>query len=209
MRPSVKQGMKLLHRTSYLESGDRAMPVEKLDLKKTWESGKTWEQWLAASTDPKLHSEMLRHFAEADVHPATVDYVKNLKRPVHLLAIAEDWCGDVRRNVPALAKLVAQNPEMLRLRLCDKETKPELTVRYLTNGAEAIPIVIFMSEQFVEIGNWGPRPYECKRLIARGKASGKMDAAREKIHEFYTADKHQTTLKEFRDLIDIAAATEV
>lgn len=185
------------------------MAVEKLDLKNIWENGKIWEQWLDASADPKLNSEMQKHFADAEVPAAIVDYVKNLKRPVHILAIAEDWCGDVRRNVPALAKLVAQNPEKLKLRLCDKETKPQLMVRYLTNGAEAIPIIVFLNEQFVEVGHWGPRPYECKRVMARAKAAGKIDVAKDKIREFYAADKHQTTLKEFRDLIEIASATEV
>ena len=68
---------------------------------------------------------------------------------------------------------------------------------------------MFFSESFVEIGNWGPRPYECKRLIARGKAAGKIDDAREKIHDYYAADKHQSTIAELCALIDIATAEEV
>jgi hypothetical protein len=173
-----------------------------------WENGKTWSQWLEASTDSKLKGEMERHYASAEIPAQTAAFVKSLKRPVHLLAIAEDWCGDVRRNVPAVARLVAENPDMLRLRLTDKETKPQLMVRYLTNAAEAIPIVIVFNDQFVETGNWGPRPNECKRLMARGKAAGRIDLAREKIGEFYAADKHQSTIKEVKDLIEIASATE-
>lgn len=184
------------------------MPVEKLDLKSIWENAKTWSQWLELSTDAKLKSEMERHYAAAEIPAETAAYVKNLKRPVHLLAIAEDWCGDVRRNVPAVARLVAENPEILRLRLTDKETKPQLMVRYLTNAAEAIPIVVVFNDQFVEIGNWGPRPEACKKLMARGKAAGRIDQAREKIGEFYTTDKHQSTIKEIKDLIETASATE-
>ena len=94
--------------------------------------------------------------------------------------------------------------QLLRVRYTDKETTPQLMIRYLTNAAEAIPIVVFLTDTFVEIGNWGPRPVECKRLIARGKAAGKIDEAYAKIKAFYTADNHKSTIAELRALLDIA-----
>jgi hypothetical protein len=184
------------------------MAVEKLDLKAIWESGKTWSQWMELSTDAKLRGEMERIFASVAIPAETLAAIKNLKRSVHVLALAEDWCGDVRRNVPVLGRLCAENPEMLRLRCVDKESKPQLMVRYLTNAAEAIPIVVFFSDAFVEIGNWGPRPSVCKQIMARGKAAGKVDVARTKIGEFYAADNHQSTIREMMALVETASATE-
>jgi len=104
--------------------------------------------------------------------------------------------------------MCAENPQALKLRCVDKENSAFM-VRYLTNAAEAIPIVVFFNDTFVEIGNWGPRPAECKRLMARGKAAGKIDVARQKIGEFYAKDKHQSTIRELRELIDMASASEV
>lgn len=184
------------------------MPVEKLDLKGIWEKGRTWPQWLELSKDPAVRDAMEKTYAGVEIPAAVTAFLKALPRPVHVLAIAEDWCGDVRRNVPVLARLCAENPERMRVRFTDKETQPELMVRYLTNGAEAIPIAVFFNDSFVEVGHWGPRPAECKRLMARGKAAGKIDAARVKIGEFYKADNHQSTIREMRELIEIAAATE-
>lgn len=185
------------------------MAVAPLDLKAIWNAGATYEAWLAAIKNKHMREEMERYYAEVVVPEALAARVKNLKRDVHVLAIIEDWCGDVRRNAPPLAKLCALNPARLKLRCVDKETKPELMVRYLTNAAEAIPIFVFFSDTFVEVGNWGPRPAECKRFIARGKAAGKIEDAREKIHAFYAADKHQSTLSEIGALIDIATAESV
>lgn len=185
------------------------MPVPPLDLKAIWSAGATYENWLAAISNKHMVAEMERYHSEVNIPDALAAKVKNLKRDVHVLAIIEDWCGDVRRNAPPLAKLCALNPTRLKLRCVDKATKPELMVRYLTNAAEAIPIFVFFNDAFVEVGNWGPRPAECKRLIARGKAAGKIDEAREKIHAYYNADKHQSTIAEIMALIDIASADTV
>ena len=187
------------------------MAVEKLDLRAIWEQGQTYSEWLAGCSDAKRKKEEHRKELQARFRsaPTTSQFLKLIDRPVHVLALAEDWCGDVRRNVPVIAKLCAENPTLLRLRLVDKETKPLLMVRYLTNAAEAIPIIVFLNDAFVEIGFWGPRPSECKRLMARGKAAGKIDDARERIHQFYEKDKHQSTVRELRGLFTLAAAKEV
>jgi len=180
------------------------MAVPAISLKTFWEAGQTYADWLKSS-DANQRAEMEKIYEEVKLDAATEAFAKGLKRPVHVLALSEGWCGDVRRNIPALAKLCAAGPN-LRLRVVDKETKPELMVRYLTNGAEAIPIFIFMSEQFVEVGFWGPRPSACKRLMARGKAAGKIDDARVGIKKFYDADQHRSTLAELKELAEIAAA---
>ena len=60
--------------------------------------------------------------------------------------------------------------------------------RPLTNGGEAIPKFIFLSDQFVECGNWGPMPSADRVLIARGKACGDVGAARKKTAQSYQMD---------------------
>jgi len=184
------------------------MAVDKLDLKTIWDGGLTYDKWLAACNE-KCRTEMERIYAEVPMSAEYSRILKAMTRPVHLLAIAEDWCGDVRRNVPVVARISAENAEMIRLRCVDKETQPQLMVRYLTNAAEAIPIIVFLNETFVEVGNWGPRPFACKRFMARGKAAGKIDEARERIAAFYNSDKHQSTVTEIRALIDTASTTEI
>ena len=184
------------------------MAVEKLDLKAIWDAGQTWEAWLAAG-DPAKRAEMEKIYKEVQLSADDSKYLKGLQRTVYLLAIAEDWCGDVRRNVPVAARICAENPAKLQMRCVDKESKPQLMVRYLTNAAEAIPIVVFFNDGFVEVGNWGPRPAECKRFIARGKAANKMDDARAKVSAFYAQDQHKSTIRELRELIDLASATNV
>jgi len=188
---------------------EAVMAVEKLDLRSIWEGGKTYAAWLEASTNARLKEDLEKSYSEVKLSPDDSQLLKLIDRPVHVLALAEDWCGDVRRNTPVVAKMCAEKPDLLRLRVVDKETRPQLMVRYLTNGAEAIPIIVFLNDAFVEVGYWGPRPAECKRLMARGKAAGKIDDARERIHAFYTKDQHLSTIRELRGLFTMAAAKEV
>src|SRR5687767_3611838 len=123
------------------------MAVEKLDLKSIWEGGQTYEAWLSASEQNK-RAEMEATYKQVPLSSSDIQFLTSVARPVHILCLAEDWCGDVRRNVPVLARICAENPATLRARYVDKETKLQLMVRYLTNGAEAIPIVVFLNENF-------------------------------------------------------------
>ncbi|MCW8133243.1 MAG: thioredoxin family protein [Planctomycetota bacterium] len=183
------------------------MAVPALDLKAIWSAGAHYADWLAAC-DPAKREEMEMIHAGVALSPDDTQFLQGLKRDVHVLAISEDWCGDVRRNIPPLARMCAAGTR-LHLRVVDKETKPEMMVRYLTNAAEAIPVFVFFSDAFVEVGHWGPRPLECKRLMARGKAAGKIDDARAAIRAFYEADQHRSTIEELRGLIEIASADAV
>ncbi|MFM1920552.1 MAG: hypothetical protein RLZZ303_2186, partial [Candidatus Hydrogenedentota bacterium] len=49
--------------------------------------------------------------------------------------------------------------------------------------------------------NWGPMPETCKRLIARGKATGDVGAARREVSARYEADPQLREV--FGELIDL------
>jgi hypothetical protein len=84
-----------------------------------------------------------------------------------------------------------------------------LFARFLTNGGEAIPKFIFLSDRFVECGNWGPMPENCKELIARGKACGDVATARKKVSAFYEQGSAcREVVSELLRLVDIASSRE-
>ena len=135
------------------------------------------------------------------------EFLKALPRPVHVLVIAEDWCGDVVRHTPVFQRIAEATPK-LKARYIPREKSPETFARFLTNGGEAIPKFIFLNDKFVECGNWGPMPEACRALIARGKACGDVGAARQKVSALYQADPEcREVIREFLHLIDIASAS--
>ncbi len=179
-----------------------------IDWKSVFNSGQEYAAWMAGGESPENRQKMASLHEALTLEPATVAYLGALPRPVHVIAIAEDWCGDVVRHLPVLKRLVDAAPN-LKLRIVSRQQHPEVFARFLTNGGEAIPKFVFVSDAWIECGNWGPMPELCKELIARGKACGDVAAARKKVSALYEADTNRRmVVSELLKLIDIASSRE-
>ena len=179
-----------------------------IDWKAVFASGQDYAAWIAAGESPENREKMEAQRAAQALEPQVAAHLGALPRPVHVVAIAEDWCGDVVRHVPVLQRMAEAAPN-LRVRYLSRQRWPDLFARFLTNGGEAIPKFIFLSEAFVECGNWGPMPAGPRELIARGKAVGDVAAARKKVHARYEADPgKREVVEELLRLVDVAAAQE-
>lgn len=186
----------------------RPATLPPIDWKAVYESGLNYGAWLAAaeSTEQREQLEAQRQALRLD--PTVAGFLAALPRPVQVVAIAEDWCGDVVRHVPVLQRM-AEAGSNLKVRYISREQHPEVFTRFLTNGGEAIPKFIFLSHCFVECGSWGPMPEGCKELIARGKACGNVAAARKKVATRYELDTNRReVVTELLRLVDIAASRE-
>ncbi|MBI4913869.1 MAG: thioredoxin family protein [Acidobacteria bacterium] len=179
-----------------------------VDWRAVFASGLDHSAWLAAAESPEQAQKMEARREALTLPPGLAASLPALARPVHVVAIAEDWCGDVVRHVPALQRMAEACPR-LQVRFISRAQWPDVFVRFLTNGGEAIPKFIFLSESFVECGSWGPMPESCRVLIARGKACGDVAAARIKVKALYEADPGQgEVFSELARLVDIAACRE-
>jgi thiol-disulfide isomerase/thioredoxin len=180
------------------------LPV--LDWKAIFESGMPFEEWLETAEDDQGREAMEQTLAGQELEPQVEALLGALPRPVYVVAIAEAWCGDVRRHVPVLQRLAQAAPN-LDVRYIAREQHKDVFVRFLTNGGESIPKFVFLSDRFVECGNWGPMPAADRVLIARGKACGDIGAARKKVALSYQADADRhIVVEELVDLINIAVS---
>jgi hypothetical protein len=176
------------------------LPV--LDWSTIHASGLEWEAWLAKAEFADKRDAMAEAARTLLVPSDTAAIINGITRPVHVVAIAEDWCGDVVRHAPVMQILAAAQP-LIRLRFIARHDHPDAFVRFLTNGGEAIPKFVFLSEAFVECGNWGPMQDGCRHLIAQGKACGDVASARKKVSAIYDANSGRE--QAFRELAALAA----
>ena len=177
-----------------------------LDWQTIFSSGKPFADWLAAATGPEKRARIEEGLRAQTLVAPIANLLKTISRPVHVVAIAEDWCGDVVRHVPVLECLAQALPK-LQTRYITREQHKDVFVRYLTNGGESIPKFIFLSDAFVECGNWGPMTEVCRRAIARGKACGDLASARKKVSQLYAMDADKSeVVTELGVLLNIAAA---
>jgi thiol-disulfide isomerase/thioredoxin len=178
------------------------LPV--LDWKAIFASGLPFEEWLDTAEHNMNRRAMQQALADQELEPHVEALLGALPRPVYVVAIAEAWCGDVIRHAPVLQR-IAQAAPNLQVRYITREQHKDVFVRFLTNGGEAIPKFVFLSDQFVECGNWGPMPSMDRTLISRGKACGDVGAARHKVSQSYQMDAgRRIVVEELVELVNIA-----
>ncbi len=182
------------------------LPV--IDWKTVFDCGLDYTAWLAAAESAEQRNRMETLRQSQTLEPAVAESLATLPRPVHVVAIAEDWCGDVVRHVPVLQRM-AEASSQLKVRYISRAQHPEVFIRFLTNGGEAIPKFVFLSDCFMECGNWGPMPACCREFIARGKACGDMAAARKLVSACYEQDTTRCkVVTELLHLVEIAVSSE-
>ncbi len=94
-------------------------------------------------------------------------------RIVNMLCLSGIWCGDCVRSVPIVARLAEVAGPSVDLRLVDRDAIPELRDELRVLGAMRVPMVVFLTEDFHEIGRYGDRPL----TVYRDKAVTELGAA--------------------------------
>ena len=94
-------------------------------------------------------------------------------RIVNVLCLSGIWCGDCVRSVPIVARLAEAAGPPVDLRFVDRDAIPELRDDLRVLGAMRVPMVLFLTEDFHEIGRYGDRPLS----VYREKAATELGAA--------------------------------
>jgi thiol-disulfide isomerase/thioredoxin len=98
-------------------------------------------------------------------------------RELNVLLYGGIWCGDCVRQGPMLKKLANIAGDKVQLRVIDREASEELQDELRILGALRVPMVVFLTEDFWEVGRFGDRlltVYRAKasREIGRGLPQG-------------------------------------
>lgn len=124
-----------------------------------FESGMTYDQYKAQMTRNREQLEQ----NEKDLQLASDDIkaFQALPQALNVLALAEDWCGDVIANLPILGRIEQESAGKLKVRIHLRDQQPGEVImnEHLNRGEyKSIPTVIFLDGQFKERGIWIERP---------------------------------------------------
>ena len=103
--------------------------------------------------------------------------LQNYNRELNVLVYAGAWCGDCSRQAPMLKKIAEAAGSKVNLRFIERETSKELQDELRIVGGLRVPIIVFLTEDFWELGRFGERllhVYRSKaaREIGRGIDEG-------------------------------------
>jgi len=172
--------------------------------KARFESGKSYDEFKEGMTRNRDRVEANEKRVEID--PETRSFFKSLPRPLNVVALAEDWCGDVIANLPVLGVL-ARETGKLNVKIFYRDQNLDLMERWLNQGKfQSIPVFAFFDDGFRELGHWIERPDSVtklraekrKQVFASDPAYGSPDSPVDQLPEDVRA-RLQADLQKMRD----------
>ena len=151
----------------------------------------------------KLNRHRMRRLEKTIVlGDAVINAAQSAVRGQIWLIITEGWCGDAAQNIPVIEKIAAEN-DKIETRYILRDENLDLMDQYLTNGARAIPKLIVLDAETLEVlDTWGSRPQPAQKLFDDMKKDGVEKAEiLETIQHWYNDDHSRTLQAEFVYLI--------
>ena len=125
------------------------------------------------------------------VLPEIINNLQLLDKKYIWLVLSEGWCGDAAQIVPVIHKM-AEVTDKIELKIALRDDNDELIQHFLTNGGKAIPKLIVLDAETLEVvADWGPRPTGAKQLIIDYKATHGIinETAKIELQKWYLHDK--------------------
>jgi selT/selW/selH-like putative selenoprotein len=133
-----------------------------------FEQGLTYDDYKAGMI--RNRERFIANEETLDLSDDDLEFFRRLPRPLNVLVLAEDWCGDVINNLPVLGGLAAASRK-LNLRVFPRDEHPDIMDLYLHNGEfRSIPVFVFFDDEFKELGYWIERPARVREAMDRLRA---------------------------------------
>jgi hypothetical protein len=137
------------------------MPVTR----EQFDAGLTYDAYKAQMT--RNREQLEQNEKDLQLTPTDEQAFRSLPQRLNVLALAEDWCGDVIANLPILGRLAEASQGKLNLRVLLRDQQPgeQVMDEHLNKGQyKSIPTVIFLDDEFNEFGVWVERPESVTKL---------------------------------------------
>jgi hypothetical protein len=141
-----------------------------------FELAQDYTTYLAAS-DPARAQKW--HDLADRLPPVTDDQHRRLaghRRILRVLVYSAVWCGDCVRQGPMLRNIAEACGPEVEMRLIDRDASAELTDELRILGAMRVPAVVFLSEDWFEVGRFGDRMLTVYRAKAAREFGPACDA---------------------------------
>lgn len=86
-------------------------------------------------------------------------------RRMPVLVLNGAWCGDCINQCPIFDHFAAASPA-IDLKYLDRDARDDVRSALAINGGNRVPVVVFLSEDFQEVGRYGDRTISRYRQIA-------------------------------------------
>ncbi len=89
----------------------------------------------------------------------------SFQRTMPVLVLNGAWCGDCINQCPIFDHF-ARASSAIDLRFLDRDANEEARSALMINGGQRVPVVVFLSEDFLEVTRYGDRTISTYRRLA-------------------------------------------
>jgi hypothetical protein len=125
--------------------------------KSCYQEASTYDDYLAQS-EPRRAEKWTK--LSASLPPLSEEQRARLtgyRRELHVLLVSGVWCGDCVRQGPMIRQIVDACDEGVALKVIDRDQNEALRDEVRILGALRVPVLVFLSEDFFEVGRFGDR----------------------------------------------------
>ena len=147
--------------------------------RKHWELAQDFNSYIEGAKPTERERWLQRKERTPELTEEQKKRLQGYNRRLNILVYSGTWCGDCSRQVPMLLKISEVAGEKVSIRLIERESSKELMEELRILGATRVPVVVFLTEDFWEVGRFGERLlslYRSKmaREIGRGVDKGQL-----------------------------------
>jgi hypothetical protein len=174
-----------------------------------FDTGMTWEQYLEHIRRNREKFEY--NFSETALTDDDAEAFRSLAAaedgPAKVLALGEDWCPDVFRGLPVMARIA--EAAGMELRVFPRDDNLDIMDEFLNHGEhQSIPVFVFYTKGHRYIGHWIERPAKANEELGgiMAQIQGKeREEARALYNDFQTGPVwgswREATVRELRELL--------
>jgi hypothetical protein len=134
--------------------------------KSAYETALEYERYLAQSPSSLAQRWRDRIDTISTLGDDQKQRLRGYHRALRILMVCGVWCGDCIRQGPIIKRIVETCDDDVELRVMDRDANPEVRDELRILGAMRVPVVVFLTEDFFEVGRFGDQVLTTYRKMA-------------------------------------------
>ncbi len=135
-----------------------------MDYASIFNSAFTYQDFLTKYGTEQHRAKWAQAHANVQLSEPQRQLLSTFKREMPVLVLAGAWCGDCVDQCPIFDHF-ATAATLIKIRYLDRDNAPEFAPHVKICGGARVPAVVFLSEDFQEVGRYGDRTLARYRRI--------------------------------------------
>lgn len=132
--------------------------------KEKFEQGLSYKDFMASSKEHE-QARWQAVYDRVSLTDGQKELLGGFKRKMNVLCMTGAFCGDCVKQCPIMQR-IAEASDMIDLRFVDRDSNPDMSERLRILGGTRVPVVVFLSEDFLEFARFGDRTLSTYRKMA-------------------------------------------